>query len=304
MRSSGQSLRPETPRRAATTRFSRTERFAKMARPFGHVGHAPAGNAIGRRVRRVLSADRDASARRAQHVPSASGSASSCPCRCARAGRRPRRRAPPAKRRAARGSRRSGRAGPSLRPGAPRQDLMDLTQIRKLHFRIGAHGRGNVARDHGAVDHHGDAVGHAEHRVHVVLDQQDGVSRLEARQQFEHALRFLGAHARERLVQQQHARPSWRRTSRFPAAAFRRAKAVRRCGPRALPDLSCSSASRASPVLAGHAAAGVHQFHGNLVRRLRGEPAILEHRKARKDRRALVAAPKSGTRAPAVATSA
>ena len=64
-----------------------------------------------------------------------------------------------------------------------------------------------AGRDHRAVDHHRDAVGDAEHRVHVVLDQQDRVRGLEAREQPQHALGLLGAHAGQRLVEQQHARP-------------------------------------------------------------------------------------------------
>ena len=48
-------------------------------------------------------------------------------------------------------------------------------------------------------------VGQREHGVHVVLYQQDGVVFFEAQQQLHHALGLGLAHARQRLVEQQHA---------------------------------------------------------------------------------------------------
>ena len=63
MRSSGHSLRPVVPGRAATSRFSRTERFGKIARPSGNIGDAGARNAI-RKHPEVAAANPDAAARR------------------------------------------------------------------------------------------------------------------------------------------------------------------------------------------------------------------------------------------------
>jgi hypothetical protein len=80
-----------------------------------------------------------------------------------------------------------------------------VAQVGRLHLVVGAHGLRRVAGDHAAVDHHRDAVGDAEHRVHVVLDQQDRVAGLQlAAAVRQHALGLLGAHAGQRLVEQQH----------------------------------------------------------------------------------------------------
>src|SRR4051812_21040880 len=48
-----------------------------------------------------------------------------------------------------------------------------LAQIGAAHVGICANCRRLSRRNHAAVDQHGDAVGEREHRVHVVLDQQD-----------------------------------------------------------------------------------------------------------------------------------
>ena len=43
------------------------------------------------------------------------------------------------------------------------------SEVSRLHGRAGAHGFGRVGGDDGAVDHHRDAVGDAEHGVHVAV---------------------------------------------------------------------------------------------------------------------------------------
>ena len=51
---------------------------------------------------------------------------------------------------------------------------------------------------------HGDALGEFEHRVHVVLDQNDGAAFAEVADQLLDALALGRAQARKRLVEQQH----------------------------------------------------------------------------------------------------
>jgi hypothetical protein len=93
-------------------------------------------------------------------------------------------------------------------------------QVRGLHAGIGAHLRGRAAGDHLPVDHHGELVGQREHRVHVVLDQQDAVVFLDGQQQGDHALGFGHAHAGQRLVEQQHLRLGGQRHRDFELALF------------------------------------------------------------------------------------
>src|SRR5688500_14549486 len=49
-----------------------------------------------------------------------------------------------------------------------------VSQVGAPDLGIGADLPRRSGGDHAAVDHHGDAVGEAEHRVHVVLHQQHG----------------------------------------------------------------------------------------------------------------------------------
>jgi len=55
-----------------------------------------------------------------------------------------------------------------------------------------------------AIDHHGDPICDTEHRVHVVFDQQDRVVCLSSPSRFSMRSVSFGAHARERLIEQQH----------------------------------------------------------------------------------------------------
>jgi hypothetical protein len=162
--------------------------------------------------------------------------------------------------------------------------------------RIVADRGGRAAREHGAVDHHGDRVGDAEHRVHVVLDEQHRVAVLQRREELEHPLRLLGAHPRERLVEQQHLRAGSQahRDLELPLLAMREpaGEAVRHRRE------ACFLERRPGPGERDVAAVGARPQRGRaLALRLGGEAAVLEHGEAREDRRALVAASEPGARA-------
>jgi hypothetical protein len=175
--------------------------------------------------------------------------------------------------------------------------LNGLRRVGDLHLAVRADRLGRVARDHLAVDHHGDAVGDAEHRVHVVLDQQHRVGALERAEQLEHAAGLLGAHAGERLVEQQRTRAR-RQAHRdlelaLAAVAERAGDALR------VADEAGGFERLARRREARLAAFGRLPQHPRArPRGLRAEAAVLEHRKARVDRRALVAAADAGARAP------
>jgi hypothetical protein len=81
---------------------------------------------------------------------------------------------------------------------------VSLPEVSGAHFRAVANKVSVAGGDLDAVDHHGDHVGNAEHRIHVVFHQQNGVVGAQRVEQLEHALGFLGAHAGQRLVEQQH----------------------------------------------------------------------------------------------------
>ena len=53
-------------------------------------------------------------------------------------------------------------------------DRLLLAEIGLPHLRIGPDRLRRAGRDDAAIDQNGDAVGEREHRLHVVLDQQDG----------------------------------------------------------------------------------------------------------------------------------
>src|SRR5688500_3448263 len=81
-----------------------------------------------------------------------------------------------------------------------------LAQVGLAHLFVHFYLAGHVRGDDPAVNQHRDAVGEAEYRIHVVLDQDDGLRLLQLLQQRDHALRFVGAHAGHRLVEEQEAR--------------------------------------------------------------------------------------------------
>ena len=128
---------------------------------------------------------------------------------------------------------------------------------------------------------------------------------LQLGQQRQHALGFFGAHAGQRLVEQQHARARWPGTSR--SSSWRLAPWL------SVPAMRSRTSARPARVerLARRGVAGARSAatdcqiaHGRGVARLRREAAVLEHRELRKDRGALVAAADAGARARAAASSA
>src|ERR1700722_4945264 len=82
-----------------------------------------------------------------------------------------------------------------------------LTEISLAHGGISPARLRIGAGDDPAVDEHGEAVGEREHRLHVVLDQQDRHAALELAEHLHHPRRFLWPHAGHRLVEEQEPRP-------------------------------------------------------------------------------------------------
>ena len=93
-------------------------------------------------------------------------------------------------------------------------------EVGFLHRPARADLLGRSGFEHTAVDHHGKDVRDGEHGVHVVLDEQDGVIANEPAEQLDDANGFLGAHARERLVEQQHLGSGRQRHRDFHLAAL------------------------------------------------------------------------------------
>ncbi|MNP74503.1 hypothetical protein D3C76_1713910 [compost metagenome] len=79
---------------------------------------------------------------------------------------------------------------------------MFFSQVGSPHLRVVAHLFDAAGQHRLAVHQHRDAVGEGEHRVHVMLDQQDRVTALEAVQQLGHARGLVGAHPGRRLIEQ------------------------------------------------------------------------------------------------------
>ena len=164
-----------------------------------------------------------------------------------------------------------------------------VSQISGLHLAVGADGGRRVAGNHAAVDHHGDAVGNAEHGVHVVLHQQNRVLGFQLGQHGQHALGFFGAHAGQRLVQQQHLRLGGQAHGDFELALL----PVREQAGRQVAQIGQAAARHH---VLGNAAAHFALLRvlppqpGFLVGRLRRQAAVLEHAEGRVDGVALVAA--------------
>src|SRR6185436_12486727 len=82
-----------------------------------------------------------------------------------------------------------------------------VSQVGAAHVLVGADFGRSAACDDPAVHQHGDPVGEAEDRVHVVLDEEHGHAGADPADERDHALRFLGAHPSRRLVEQHELRP-------------------------------------------------------------------------------------------------
>ena len=81
-----------------------------------------------------------------------------------------------------------------------------LAEIGLAHLGVGADRVRRAGGDDAAIDQHRDAVGEREHRLHVVLDQQDGQLALELAQRPTMRAISSGPMPGHRLVEQQHAR--------------------------------------------------------------------------------------------------
>src|SRR6185295_5076403 len=95
-----------------------------------------------------------------------------------------------------------------------------VSEVGATHFRIRPDLFRRVGGDHPPVDHHRDAVGEAEHRVHVVLDEQHRDAGADALDQLDHAPRLLRAHAGHRLVEQHQLRLRREREADLERALF------------------------------------------------------------------------------------
>src|SRR5262245_28683804 len=84
--------------------------------------------------------------------------------------------------------------------------LLLLAEIGLAHLGIGPDRLRAARGDDAAVDQDRDPVGEREHRLHIMLDQQDRQLALELAQRPDHARALLRSHSGHRLVEQQHAR--------------------------------------------------------------------------------------------------
>src|SRR6185295_6874224 len=95
-----------------------------------------------------------------------------------------------------------------------------VSKIGAAHVLVGADLGRSAACDDPAVHQHGDPVGEAEDRVHVVLDQQHRHAAAEPADERDHALRFLRAHPGHWLVKQHEPRLRGERKSDFQRTLF------------------------------------------------------------------------------------
>src|SRR5215470_8425918 len=80
--------------------------------------------------------------------------------------------------------------------GSDMRHRLLLAEIGLPHLGIGTD-RGRIARgDDAAIDQHGDAVGEREHRLHVMLDQENRDVTLQLAQRLDHPARLVGAEPR------------------------------------------------------------------------------------------------------------
>src|SRR4051794_40387342 len=66
-----------------------------------------------------------------------------------------------------------------------------FAKIRAANLGVGADFSGFTRGDDAAIDQHGDAIGEREHRLHVVLDQEDRQLALELAQNADHSRGFV-----------------------------------------------------------------------------------------------------------------
>ena len=107
-----------------------------------------------------------------------------------------------------------------LAHGATPMDRLILAEIDRLDARIAGHGRDVALGEDGAVDQHGDGLREVEDQVHVVLDEQDRDVGRQRADGLEDLLALAFGHARDRLVEQQHARLAGERERDLEQAAL------------------------------------------------------------------------------------
>ena len=81
-----------------------------------------------------------------------------------------------------------------------------FAEIGLPHFWMGAYLGRAASGDHLTVGHDRQSIGECEHRIHVMLDEQDGTAFLQAGNQPDHAFSLGLSHAGQRFVEQDHPR--------------------------------------------------------------------------------------------------
>src|SRR5260221_2335518 len=95
---------------------------------------------------------------------------------------------------------------PARSPCRRSASAMRLAQVHGAHAAIGRDLVGAALDQHLSLHQHRDAIGEAEHQIHVVLDDEDRDIAGQRTEDFEDAAGILRRHARRRLVEQQDAR--------------------------------------------------------------------------------------------------
>ncbi len=190
-----------------------------------------------------------------------------------------------ARRRSRCGGPRASRSGTSLMPGSPCRDRLPAPR--------GWRGSAPAAplASTRPFDHHGETVGDREHRVHVVLDQQDRVVSARRREQLDHARAIPRRPCRPAARRAAAPRARWRAPSRSRAGAARRATECRQRGRGACPrPATRERALRGLVETRRWRSAGRKKRERRRMTRLRGEAAVLERGEAGEDVGLLVAA--------------
>ena len=169
----------------------------------------------------------------------------------------------------------------ALGPDRPVAVARELTKVFETVW------RGTLGE--AAAHQHRDAVGEAEHRVHVVLDEQHRRLRAHLVDEGNHARRFLRAHARHRLVEQHELRPRGEGKAHFEHALL----AVRQRHRHGAQACLQADLGTDGPGLVEQCALvrhGAPEAEARAAARLHGERQVFEDAVAAKDAGDLVAA--------------
>lgn len=100
---------------------------------------------------------------------------------------------------------------------------------------------------HPAVNQHGKVIREPEHRVHVMLNQHNGLLALELTEKRDHAGGFVRPHPGYRLIEQEHARGGCQRHGDLELPVLAMAEiSAQDIGPALEPDAGERSARRAA----------------------------------------------------------